>query len=85
MKIPRISNPDEWVEIGHEDKADILVKWRGGTLKRTWTTNFIIEGMTNENFIFEEDIVGRVDTARFEADKEFLRKFDLDLTKAVFE
>lgn len=85
MKVPRISKPEEFVEIVHEDKGDIHpVLDINGNRYEAYTSVFKIAGKNYYSFV-DKALSKESPDYRFALDCQFLRGFDLDLTKAVRE
>lgn len=83
MKLPRISNPDEWVELIWTDHSDTKPCYdKVGLLFRGYTSEFTMPDGQYFYNIVSTPIHGNIGKKRYESDKKFLASLDLDLDKA---
>lgn len=77
LKIPRISNPNELVDVIYTDKGNI-------ENHKNYVSVFEFEGKKKlqNSFCCKR---GDIAMKRYKSDCEFLRKHDLDLEKGIFE
>lgn len=79
MKIPRISNPEEYVDVKFLDRGNI-----GSDTTYEFTSVFTFNGGTHTNITLTKIHYDDLSKQRYISDCEFLKKFDLNLDKAIF-